>query len=130
MQTMTQHWKNRIDDLLARAVDVRSADVAPAMSALTVARCMSGVVHLVAERYGVSAMQEACAQLARAERPWQKGLGDLPRRHDGRVSEPVKLLGVVAAGILPIAGERAVRAALAFWAVTEDPADWRQISGR
>lgn len=131
MQTMTPHWKNRIDDLLAHAVDVRRADiVTPAMSARAVARCLSGVVHLIAGSVGIAAMQESCAEIVRSAKAWRTGLRELPRAHDGMVRDPVKLLGVVAAGFLPVAGEHAVRSALAFWATEDDVEAMRQVAGR
>jgi hypothetical protein len=55
-------------------------------------------------------------------------LAYLPAQYDGRVSEPIQLIAVVARSLLPIAGAENVRAALAFWASEDDPAIWQRIA--
>ncbi|HMG20184.1 MAG TPA: hypothetical protein VK607_02665, partial [Kofleriaceae bacterium] len=71
------HWKNNIDDLrsMALAVDVSPPDAVTARGA---ARCLLGVVRLVADRCGPDVMQRACADLARHEQSWSSGLRTLP----------------------------------------------------
>lgn len=119
-------YNPEISDLRERALSVMRPDVvASTMSARTAARCLSGVVGLAARRYSVSAMQRACGDLARFDAAWSHS--QLPAGPDGRVSELVEMIAVVARGILPLCGVDAMRAALAFWASESDPAVWTSV---
>lgn len=123
------NWKSEIADLRvrARAVTAPSADVR--MSARAAAACLSGVIALVSKRWSVDAMQRACADLARHEPAWESSFGRLPHGPNGAVTEPVEMIAVVARGILPLASEDSMRAALAFWASESDPAEWQRVAG-
>jgi hypothetical protein len=125
----TAHWKSEIADLRtrARAVTAPSADVR--MSARAAAACLSGVIALVSKRWSVDVMQRACAELVRHDAAWKTSFGNLPRGASGAVAEPVEMIAVVARGILPLACEDSMRAALAFWASESDPAEWQRVTG-
>lgn len=97
------------------------------LSPRAVARCLSGVVTLVCRTSTVYAMQRACAELVRDEQAWQSGLAVLPRVN-GRVDPVLEQIAVVARGILPSAGEEAMKSALSFWATESDPAVWQRVS--
>lgn len=124
------HWNVETTDLRTLAASVLHADVAsPQMSARTAARCLSGIVNLVAQRWGVPVMQKACADLVRYEPAWSSSFGQLPNEGTGYVPEPVQLVAVVARGILTLAGADRMRAALSFWASENDPAVWTSVAG-
>ena len=123
----TTHWKTTIDDLRNCAEAVRTAPANCGMSARTAAACLSGIIALVSRRFGVDVMQHTCAELVRCAQAWPE-LGYVPSNYDGRVSEPVQLIAVVARSLLPIAGAENVRAALAFWASEDDPAIWQAVA--
>jgi hypothetical protein len=123
------HYSHEISDLRERAVAVMRPDASAAMSARTTARCLSGVVGLVARRWGTMAMHQACAALVRHDDAWRSSFGKLPADGTGAVSEAVEMIAVVARGILPIAGTDHMRAALSFWATETDPAIWTSVVG-
>lgn len=135
---MQPHWKNTAEDLRSRALHVTS-EVAAAMSPLTpasridartAAKVLAGIVGHVARTWTVDIMQTACAVLARHEPTWdlsRPNLVALPIENDGSVTEPVKLIALVAHGLLPLAGAANVRNALAFWATEDDPGVWTRI---
>lgn len=125
MNTMT-HWKTDIGDLRVRAQAVHGM-ATERISARTAARCIRGVIQLVANRFGVDAMQQACADLARNEAVWSSKA--LPTARDGVVPEPLYLIAVVVQGILPLAGIENTRSALAFWASEDDTAVWLRVTG-
>lgn len=123
------HWKTEISDLRARAVAVDDHSGEPSMlTARTAARCLFGVVHLVASRYGTDLMQRSCADLARATEAWTSRLAILPRAADGNVPEPIMLVAAVARGVLPIAGAENLRAALSFWACEDDATVMQRVA--
>ncbi len=116
------HWKNDIDDLrsMALAVDVSPSDTLTARGA---ARCLLGIIRMVADRCGPDVMQRACASLARHEQSWATGLRTLPVVVGVNASPTMyamELLAATARGVLEVAGISATRAALAFWA-SADP---------
>lgn len=121
-------WNIETSDLRSRAVAVLRPDVAGQMSARTAARCLSGVVNLIAQRWGVLPMHRACADLARHDAAWRTSFAQLPTDAGGHVAEPVQLLAVVARGILSLAGAENMRAALSFWASERDPAIWASVA--
>ncbi len=123
-------WKTDITDLMdrARAVTDAPANDTGTMSARTAAACLSGIVGLVSRRFGVDAMQRTCAELVRYQTAWSTSFGLLPIGHDGVVGESVQLIAVVARSLLPLAGPKNLRDALAFWAIETDPAVWNQIA--
>jgi hypothetical protein len=127
----TQSYQTQISDLrqLAAAVTRDIALPTPAMSAAMAARCLSGVVNLLAQRFGVPEMQRACGELAGFAPAWTSKLGQLPDDPSGFVREAVQVLAVVARGVLPLAGAANLRAALAFWASETDVAIWSQVAG-
>lgn len=127
----TTGYNPQISDLreLAVAVVRDAALPTPEMSARTAARCLSGVVNLIAQRWSVSEMQLACGMLARHRAAWTTQFGQLPTGDAGDVRESVQLLAVIARGILPLAGVANMRAALAFWACESDPAVWSTVTG-
>lgn len=110
---------------LGRTVHDRSPD--QALTARSAARLLFGAVGLAATRYGVEAMQQACADLVCCDAAWETRFGTLPRASDGTVAEPLALIASMARGILPMAGTAHLRAALAFWASERDPAVWQQM---
>jgi len=122
-------WKRDCPGLRALARDVadRSLDASERLSAHVTAQALFGAVGLAAARHGVDAMQRACADLVRCESAWTTKFGNLPRDHAGQVSEPMALIASMARGLLPLAGVDRLRAALAFWAVEDDPAVWRRM---
>jgi len=123
----TTYWRDDITDLHARASAVVAAPAAvERMSARTAARCLSGIVGLIARRWTADEMQYVCAELVRYDRAWLTSLSVLPSSH-GRVSEPMQLLAVVARGLLPIAGVENLRAAVSYWASETDPAQWQAL---
>lgn len=130
--TPIAHWKTDISDLRNRAsavIDAPSDQMR--MSARTVARCLSGVIGLVARRWSVDTMQRACAGIARHEPAWQTAFGALPREltceNTGSVHPATEMIAVVACGILPLTTPEAMRAALSFWATESDVAVWRAV---
>lgn len=125
---MNTHWKTDTADLRARACAVDESGCDPSISARTAARCLSGVIRLVADRHSVDAMQRACADLVRCDAAWDTRFGTLPRGWDGQVPEAIELIAVVARGILPLAGSTNMRAALAFWATEDDPSVWQRVA--
>lgn len=128
MQGNDVYWKDNIADLRGRAAAVMNAPVEGIlMSPRTAAACLSGIVGLVARRWTVDTMQRTCAEIARSDVAWSSMLGRLPHVN-GIVSEPMQLVAVVARSILPLAGEKHLRAALAFWASEDDPAVWNSVA--
>ena len=129
MTTTGQHWKTATDDLRTAAQSVRMTPANDGvMSSRTAAACLSGIVGLVSRRFSVDVMQETCAELARCDDAWATSFGRLPMTYDGRVSEPVQLIAVVARSLLPLAGADHLRAALSFWAIETDPAVWQAVA--
>lgn len=123
-------YNREISDLRELAVAVMRPEAAPSgLSARIAARCLSGVVGLVALRWGTLAMQRACAELVRHDDAWASSFGKLPAGVDGRVTEPVEMIAVAARGILTLAGAQNMRAALSFWASESDPAVWTSVTG-
>lgn len=122
------NWKNEISDLRnrARAVLDEPTDTMR-LSARAAARCMSGVVGLVARQWSVDAMQRACADLVRCAEAWETKFGKLPHVN-GVVPPAIEMIAVVARGILPLAGADTMRAALSFWATESDPAAWQAVT--
>lgn len=124
----SNHWKTEITDLRTRARAVLDEPTDNLrLSARGAARCLSGVMSLVARQWSVDVMQRACAELARYEAAWSTRFGTLPRE-GGVVPAPIEMIAVVARGILPISGEESMRAALAFWATENDPAAWQTVT--
>ena len=118
----TTDWKLQIDDLRALAAQVVNSPIDRCLSASGAARCFMGVLRHVAEGYGTSGMQHACALLARHQPAWTTKMRDLPRDPTSgfRFCGNVALIAMVARGILEAAGPDNTRAALAYWA-SEDP---------
>lgn len=125
--TTMQRWNDNLDDLNSLALGVRTSGHVAKMSARTVAQCLSGVVGLIASRWGAAVMQETCAQLVRTSSVWEHSFGRLPHEN-GTVPESITLVATVARGLLPLAGETAVRQALSFWATECDPAVWMALA--
>ncbi len=128
MQNAT-HWKNGIDDLRARAVEVMAAPARRCnhLQANETAACLAGVVSYVQRTHSLDEAQRACAELVRHDLAWATSFGSLPAERDGRVTEPVLLLAVVCRGLLEVAGAANLRAALSFWATETDPAVWSRL---
>lgn len=126
--TQNAYWRDHLDDLRARAVDVMtSPTVATAkLSAAQAASCLGGVVSYIDRRAGIDAAQRAAAALARHEDAWSSSFGSLPHVN-GVVSEHVVLLAVVCRGLLTCAGAVNLRSALSFWACEDDPAVWSRL---
>ena len=124
----TAHWRTEITDLRTRAVDVTSG-VDARMTARTVARCLSGVIHLVVRVSSQDTMQRACAELVRCDKAWTTGFRELPGAVRNDVDAAVELIVVVCRGMLGVAGAEALRAALSFWATEEDPSVWQRVTG-
>lgn len=122
MQTTTKHPMN---DLRERAAAVTSPTDDGIVSARQAAAILSGICRLVAMRFGVDAMQCACADLAQLT-PMDFSL--LPTAYDGRMPEQLSLIASVARSVRQIAGEETLRAALSFWATENDPAVLSQIA--
>lgn len=120
------YWRDSIDDLRNRAQMV-AAPSSQSLSARTAARCLSGVVSVMTRRWSVDLMQRTCAELVRHDEAWATQLGRLPHEN-GLVSEAMQLLAAIARGILPLAGEDNLRAALSFWATETDPRVWLSIA--
>jgi hypothetical protein len=120
------YWKDNVDDLRKKAVEVTAPSAASSsVSARQAAAILSGICALIARRWTVDEMQRTCAALARQE-PF--AFGRLPAEPNGLVSEPMALLASVARAVLPLAGATNLRAALSFWATEEDPAVWNQVA--
>ncbi len=125
---LTNH---ELADLRARAAPVtqscqlRHPPGLPKLSARGAASALSGVIHLVTSQQGLSAMQAACAKLARWDwGAWSDGnLGATPPGDGG-----LRILAAVAAGVALVAGVENTVAALAFWACETDPAVWRHVA--
>jgi hypothetical protein len=126
MHTTGISWKTYTADLVGLAQDVRVSRHS-GMSSRTAAQCLSGVVSLIAQRFGAARMQAACAELVRFDQAWTTSFGVLPCA-DGYVAEPIELLATVARGLLPLAGASALRAALSYWATESDPAAWMNLA--
>jgi hypothetical protein len=128
MRTGGVYWKDQIDDLRSRAANVFPASpVASTLTPLAAARCLHGIVSLVARRWTVDEMQRTCAELVRCDRAWETSMGVLPHTN-GFVTEQTQLIASVAAGLLPLAGINGVRDALSFWSVEDDPAVWSAVA--
>lgn len=112
---------------LAKAVST-SLDGGVLISARAAARCLSGVMSLVARQASVLEMQRACALLVRTPEVWSSRFSVLPKETDGRVAWAVEHIAVVARGILASSGDDSMRAALSFWAIENDPAEWQKIA--
>jgi len=125
---MAATWKNEIADVrhLARLVSDRSTD--RQMSARGAACCLYGAISLVADRHGMDAAQRSCADIVRCDAAWSSSFGTLPRGPDGIVPDPIRMIATMARGVLPLAGPDRTRAALAFWAVEDDPAAWQRVT--
>ena len=122
-------WKNTADDLRDRAQRVTMLGRASAfpVSARQAAKVLGGIVRHVSLQWSVDVMQRSCATLARHEASWGKApLTALPLEN-GAVPEPIKLIALVAHGLVPIAGPDAVRDALSFWATEDDPGVWTSV---
>lgn len=121
------YWKHTIDDLRSQAAAVIAAPAADggSVSARQAAAILAGICGFVARRSSVDAMQQACATLARMK---VMDFGKLPTGFDGRVAEEISLIASVARSVRSLAGDDAVRAALAFWASEDDPAIWNQVA--
>jgi hypothetical protein len=115
-------------DLGNLALAVKVSTHGGRLSARTAAQCLSGVVGLVAQRFGIRAMQDACAELVRYDAAWDTDLGKLPRDYTGAVGEALELVATVARGVLPLSGATALREALAYWATESDPAAWMSLA--
>lgn len=128
---LTPHWKNTANDLRDRAQRVTMiARVSPfQVTARQAAKVLCGIVRHVANTWSVDVMQRACATLARHEASWTgpAPLSALPVEGKA-VPEPIKLIALVAAGLLPIAGPDNVRDALSFWATEDDPGVWTSVA--
>jgi len=125
------HWKVDMDDLRARALDVA---VSPSLrrgriSALEAAHCLAGVMSWVHRGSGLDAMQRAAAELVRHEAAWGSKFSRLPTLADGTVDRDVALIAVLCRGLIELAGADHLRAALSFWAVEQDPAEWAKVFG-
>ncbi len=92
------------------------------ISAREAARCLSGVVMLIASTFGHETMRRACAELAQRRASWET-------RTPGDLGEAIWRIAVISRGILPLCGPDAMNAALAFWASETDPATMQQITG-
>lgn len=130
MQTTTA-YNPEISDLRELALAVMHPDASTSMSARTAARCLSGVIALVAREHGTVAMQRACAKLVRFSDAWRSSFGKLPVAFADpeAVDEAIEMIAVIARGILPVAGAANMRAALSFWASESDPAVWTSVTG-
>jgi hypothetical protein len=129
MRSTSPYWKDDIADLRSRAENVfPTASLGDAkLTSLAAARCLHGIVRLVARRWTVDEMQRTCAELVRCDLAWQTSMGVLPHTH-GVVSEQTQLIASVVAGILPLASVNAVRDAVSFWATEDDPAVWSAVA--
>lgn len=126
------HWKNDIDDLRSLALAVDVSPPGDRLSARGAARCLLGVVHMVADRFGQDIMQRACADLARYDPAWSTGLRTLPIAWS-EGGEAIRFLAAMARGILEAAGPDITRSALAFWASSDPVSAWdrvRQVSAQ
>ncbi len=124
MTTPATHWKTDIDDLRARAALVMDgSDPAELMTARTAARCLSGVMGLVGQQFGLETMRRTCADLVRFEMAWATKLGWLPLVN-GSPTKATQYIAIIARGVMPLCGVVNMRAALSFWATETDPAVW------
>src|SRR4029078_11733497 len=123
---MSTLWRKEIAALGAHARDVVMGDVTAAdapipgtLSARTVARILSWIVHalsardgmdgaprgvaalVVPGRCGMQAAERACADLVRCDLAWSTRFGHLPVT-DGVVPEPVSILATASPGLLRI----------------------------
>lgn len=117
MNTTSPH-DPKIRDL-SRNVDLRSPE--QRLTSRSAAKLLYGAVSLVAQRYGLQAMREACASLAGCDKAWASHLRDLP------AGDGVEVIAIVARGILLMSGPADLRSALAFWASERDPAIWCRV---
>ncbi len=125
---IAQHWNTDVTDLRNRALPVLQGGQEPSgMNARTAARCMSGVMGLVARQFSVVTMQRTCADLVRYEMAWETQFGWLPLVN-GKPTKATELIAVIARGIMPICGVANMRAALSFWATESDPQVWSDIA--
>jgi hypothetical protein len=104
----------------ARTVLATPATAVNAWDARTTAKFLSGVARYIATTWGTETMQRAFAATADAD---VKALPVV----DVDLQEPVRMLGAIALGILPMTSPAVLRAALAFWA-TAEPSEWHKLS--
>lgn len=123
------HTTSKNADLFARAEAVRGPVADARISAPAVARCLWGVMSLVSRQHSMAAVQTACADLVRADASWAVQLAVLPTGPDERVHPALEQIAVVARGLLALCDVETMRAALAFWAVEEDPREWQRVAG-
>lgn len=128
------HWKTHIDDLRSMALAVDVSPPGDGLTARGAARCLLGVVRMIADRFGQDIMQRACADLARHDPAWSTGLRTLPIASGGRPSptgsssnDAMWLLAAMARGVLEVAGPAATRSAMAFWASADPVAAWERV---
>jgi hypothetical protein len=122
-------WTVDTQDLRARAVDVTAGVMSGRVVTAREAACvLSGVAGLISRNESVAAMQRAAADLARYDLAWLTKFGRLPVTN-GQVDPNVEMFAVVCRGMLALAGEESLRAALSYWATESDPASWRALVG-
>jgi hypothetical protein len=107
----------------ARAVDTGTGSI----SARSAARVLSGIVALLAQRYGRARVQGAAASLAADEGAWTSRLTQLPRLH-GSVDDVVSELATATRGLLGVWPADSLQAALAFWGTERDPVAWERVA--
>lgn len=93
------------------------------LPARVVAQCLSGVVRLITNHVGHDEMRRVCAELALNEQAWATALRSLP----GQSPATLYLVSSLE-GMRSLASEHDLRAALAFWAVESDPAEWQRLA--
>ena len=91
------------------------------ISAREAARCLSGVVMLIAATFGQDVTRRACAELATNPEAWTT-------RTYGDLGEAVWRIAIISHGIRPLCGDAAMDAALAFWASETDPVAMLQVT--
>lgn len=117
------------EDIRRRAQAVTGTPhVAASMSALQAARCLLGIVNIMAEIYGTNRMQAACFTLAKFDASWFTRFRVLPSDNNGQTLEPERFLAHASRGILLTAGADNLRSAMSFWAVERDAAVFQQVA--
>lgn len=109
------------DSLRKAALEVHAAAPAKLMNARTAARFLSGVARFIATEWDVPTMQRAFVEL------WRCRQVGHPAPSGGNIAKPVSMLGVIVTGLVPMTDHAALMAALAFWAVESDPAEWLKL---